>query len=67
MYIVLCTVPANVTGILLTCEVMDQINQCTMEWNVSGCSPYTYVCTVFIYVRTYICKYVTYVYTYVST
>ena len=29
------TVPGNVTGVMLICEVIDQDNQCTVEWNVS--------------------------------
>ena len=41
------------------CEVMDQINQCTVEWDVSdrSTSP-TYVCTsmhVHTYVHAYVC------------
>ena len=62
MYIVLCTVPGNVIGILLTCDVMDQINQCIMDWNVNNCLPYMYC--VHLCIR--ICKYVTYVYTYLA-
>ena len=29
------TVPGIVTGVMLTCEVMDLINQCTVDWDVS--------------------------------
>ena len=29
------TVPDRVTGVMLMCEVMDQINQCTVQWDVS--------------------------------
>ena len=38
------TVPGNITGVMLMCEVMDQINQCTVQWDVS----FTYLC---MYVR----------------
>ena len=46
LYMTFCsTVPGSITGVMLMCEVMDQINQCTVQWDVS----FTYLC---MYVRT---------------
>ena len=35
------TVPGNVTGVMLTCEVIELINQCTVDWDVSDCATCT--------------------------
>ena len=55
------TVPGNVTGVMLTCEVVELINQCTVDWDVSGCATsssysfiqctYLYITLIFIYVH----------------
>ena len=48
-YMTFCsTVPGNTTGVVLMCEVMDQINQCTVQWDVSFTYLCMYVCTVCI-------------------
>ena len=31
------TVPDNVTGVMLICEVDVLVNQCTVDWDVSDC------------------------------
>ena len=47
------TVPGNVTEVVLMCKVMDLINQCTADWNVSD-----YVVCIFVslYIHAYMCR-----------
>ena len=46
-------VPDNITGVMLTCEAIGQINQCTVEWDVSDCSTSHATCmhsTTYVYI-----------------